>query len=396
MSRRKAGRKHQQPYENPVRLSTSSVIADAVGANLLGEIVDHYLDLLETSAAIFESNGDYAFDKISSGWCRFMEKSSRNLCGTDDDRRALDCGKWHCHESCWKISKAAIETEKSADEECAGGIRIRAVPIVVGGEAIGAINFGYGDPPKDPSKLKELAEHYGVSGKMLAGRAESYEPRPPKIVKIAKSNLATAAKLIAEIVERKRVEKTLRRSEIIVANSQDMLALLDKEFTYLAANPAYLEALGMESDQLIGHTLADAFGEELFGKVIRPKAERCLTGEVVRYEAWLDLPGIGRTCLDVTYAPHLGDDDEVEGFVVSARNTSERKQAEESMRQAAEELTRSNAELQRFNHLAVGREQRMIELKRQVNELLAEAGRPAAYDLAFVKGEGAASAVPGS
>ena len=394
MSRRKARRKHQQSYGNPARLSTS--IADAVGANLLGEIVDHYLDLLETSAAIYESNGDYALEKISSGWCRFMDESSRNLCGTDDDRRALDCGKWHCHESCWKISKAAVETEKPADEECAGGIRIRAVPIVVGGEAIGAINLGYGDPPKDPSKLKALAEHYGVNGEMLAERAESYEPRPPMIVEIAKSSLVTAARLIAEIVEHKQAEEALRRSEVIVANSRDMLALLDKEFTYLAVNPAYLEALGMESKQLIGHTLTDAFGGEIFDEVIRPKAERCLAGEVVSYEAWLDLPGIGRTCVDVRYAPHLGADDEVKGFVISARNTTERKQTEEHMLQAAEDLTRSNAELQRFNRLAVGREQRMIELKRQVNELLAEAGEPAAYDLAFVKGKGETGAVTGA
>jgi hypothetical protein len=57
-----------------------------------------------------------------------------------------------------------------------------------------------------------------------------------------------------------------------------------------------------------------------------------------------------------------------------------RKQAEKSLADHVEELTR-------FNRLAVGREQRMIELKQQVNQLLQEMGKPPAYDLSFVSEE---------
>ena len=53
--------------------------------------------------------------------------------------------------------------------------------------------------------------------------------------------------------------------------------------------------------------------------------------------------------------------------------------------QAEEELARQMGELERFNRLAVGREMRMIELKRKVNELSQELGREPPYALSFLE-----------
>ena len=48
---------------------------------------------------------------------------------------------------------------------------------------------------------------------------------------------------------------------------------------------------------------------------------------------------------------------------------------------------RENAEdLARFNRAAVGREVRMIELKKEINELCAAAGQPPRYALDFESG----------
>ena len=62
------------------------------------------------------------------------------------------------------------------------------------------------------------------------------------------------------------------------------------------------------------------------------------------------------------------------------------KEAEEEIRRRIEELKAANEELARFNRAAVDRELRMIELKKQVNELRAKAGMPAAYQLEVEKG----------
>jgi PAS domain S-box-containing protein len=63
---------------------------------------------------------------------------------------------------------------------------------------------------------------------------------------------------------------------------------------------------------------------------------------------------------------------------------TERKQLEEQIRRKAESLETANKDMERFNRMAVGREMRMIELKKEVNGLCKRLGEPPRYSLEFV------------
>jgi PAS domain S-box-containing protein len=56
-----------------------------------------------------------------------------------------------------------------------------------------------------------------------------------------------------------------------------------------------------------------------------------------------------------------------------------RKQSEEEVRRHVEELRASNEQLTRLTRAMTGRELRMMELKKEVNELCAQAGQPPRY-----------------
>jgi signal transduction histidine kinase len=208
--RKKRRNEYTPPYGNLTDLNTSGVIRRYVGEELLNDIVGDYLDLLDTSGAIYELSGDYALGIFSSGWCRLMDCASRDLCRLDGNREALDSGRWLCHESCWTdASKASIEAGEPVDIECQGGIRLHAVPVWAGDKVVGSMNFGYGDPPRDPEKLKEIASRFNLDVDQVSELAHSYESRPPFIVDIAKQRLQTSAKLVGEIIVRKQAEEEL-------------------------------------------------------------------------------------------------------------------------------------------------------------------------------------------
>lgn len=64
-------------------------------------------------------------------------------------------------------------------------------------------------------------------------------------------------------------------------------------------------------------------------------------------------------------------------------DVTEKKRVEEERQRQADELRARNEELTRFNRVATDREIRMIELKREVNELRRKAGEPPRYPLDF-------------
>jgi PAS domain S-box-containing protein len=222
-----ASRTYDAPYDDPTELNTCRVILDAVGETTLRQIAEDAVDLLDTSVAVYERNGDYACGLFSSAWCQFMDSASYRLCGDDvSTEEALACGRWLCHENCWNDSaQAAMASEQATDIACVGGIHLYGAPIFAGDEVIGAINIGYGNPPTDEQTCATLAEQFGVRAADLQAQAEAYEPRPSYIIDIAKKRLHTAAALIGQIVERERAEQALRESKALLSKAEEMAHL---------------------------------------------------------------------------------------------------------------------------------------------------------------------------
>lgn len=242
----------EQPFGNLSGLNKSRVLLDAAGENALREIVQDYVGVLQTSCAVYEKTGDYALGIYDAGWCRILNAAARRLCQTPDDQIAMASGKWLCHEACWQASKRSIETGAPFDMECPGGHRIFAVPIIAGGETVGSINFGYGDPPTDPEKLAEISKAFDVPLEELGEQVRQFHSRPSAVVEAAKRRLLVSARLLGELVERKRAEDSAREARAEAERAMDRVLRLQN------ITAALVEAVTTEDvlDTIIGRVMA--------------------------------------------------------------------------------------------------------------------------------------------
>ncbi len=164
-----------QEAANPTQMEErdSRLIIDAVGKTVLEEIMLDTLNLLGTSAAVYEKDGTCSMGIFSSGWCQYLDNSFRN----DDKGNDMENGGFLCHHRCWSESTRLIqETNGPVDRPCPGGFHIYVVPIKANGEIVGSINIGYGDPPQDPQILTQIADQNHLDGEQLIKAAQSYGP----------------------------------------------------------------------------------------------------------------------------------------------------------------------------------------------------------------------------
>ncbi|MBF0233136.1 MAG: PAS domain S-box protein [Desulfamplus sp.] len=213
----------RMPYYGDVtKLNTERTIRDSVGLEMLETIGTDIMRLLDTSVAVYEKNGDYAYGSFVSEWCSLMDGASRKLCLTDDNREALACGRWLCHENCWNQSaRAAIESGKPTDIACVGGIHLYGMPIFAGDEVVGAINICYGNPPTDDATLANLAETFSADIETLRHAASTFKPRPLFIVETAKARLRLVAKQIGQMVENRRGQNEIQRAQALLHAAMD-------------------------------------------------------------------------------------------------------------------------------------------------------------------------------
>jgi len=147
---------------------------------------------------------------------------------------------------------------------------------------------------------------------------------------------------VGQFIKRQRAEQSLRAKESELAQITDTTPILltrcSKDLKYVFVNRAYSELLQQSPENLVGSRIVDVIGEEGLA-TITPYIERVLSGEIVEYEERIILKGIGERYLRGTYRPETNRAGEVTGWLASIVDISDRKKAEQAVRDSERELT---------------------------------------------------------
>jgi two-component system CheB/CheR fusion protein len=230
------------------------------------------------------------------------------------------------------------------------------------------------DAEKVLRTLVPIEREVRADGRWFFARLQPY--------RTVEDHIAGAVLTLVDVTERNRATEALRESEerlrIIIESAKDYAIFTTDPQRHVDGWNAGAEAMfGYTEDEIIGQ-LADV----LFTPEDRAKGDHLREVQKARDEGRAEnerwhvrrdgslLYGSG------SVMPLRGGVNELRGFVKIMRDLTERKRNQEALREQMDEL-------QRFNAVAVGRETRMVELKKEVNELCARLGEGARYPLDF-------------
>ena len=247
-----------------------------------------------------------------------------------------------------------------------------------------------------PERLKD--EVAGVFGSLIAGKIEPVEYyENPVLTKYGEERIVAWHNTILrdergriyatmasgeDITERKAAEIALRESEekmrTIAASANDAILMIDHKGNMSYWNKAAERMFCYTKEEVIGKDLHALLVPERFHAGFSKGFEGFKkTGQGAALGKTLEVAAIGKDGKEFPVefslsAVKLKDRWNAIGLI---RDISERKAVEEEIKKKADEL-------ERFNRLAVGREFKMIELKKEINALFKESGKEFKYKIA--------------
>lgn len=144
-----------------------------------------------------------------------------------------------------------------------------------------------------------------------------------------------------DVTERHRDAQTIKQQKTLLtallASIPDLVFFKDRDGVYLGCNPAFEQFVGRSEQQIIGGTDYDLFPAEVANAFREYDTKMVASGQARSNEEWVDYPDRSKRLLDTLKAPLIHPDhDQPIGLVGVSRDITDRKRAEQQLRESEE------------------------------------------------------------
>jgi PAS domain S-box-containing protein len=140
-----------------------------------------------------------------------------------------------------------------------------------------------------------------------------------------------------DVTLRLAAEESARRRErqlrFVTDSAPVLIAHCDLEHRFKFVNRPYAARFGLEPADLIGRRIPEILGQDAYD-TIKPSLMRTLAGKRVDVEVEVPYERLGRQFMRFAYEPELDEHGTVIGYVAAIINVSDRRRAEEALREA--------------------------------------------------------------
>lgn len=164
-----------------------------------------------------------------------------------------------------------------------------------------------------------------------------------------------------------RLEAAQKEEEVIIDSVPAWIFFKNKENEFIKVNKAYADSIGLKKEDVEGKSLFDMYPKEVAEEYWKDDNEVIINGKPKKNIIESTMTNRGKRWMQTDKIPYNDPKGNIVGVIGFSIDITERKESEDMLREKM-------AELEKFNKLFIDRENKMIELKQEIERLKQKSG----------------------